>query len=126
MIYTSVCRAIRNMVRDDPDKGIKPVLRVEKCITSNKPRIFSLKIRIDRNRTGTFESWGNIWYYFIYPLEETILEDDIVESLEEFWCEYCKKQIECKFFEEHLSEFHDMNLENYMKLFGKCIELSKT
>lgn len=113
-IYQSVCRAIRNLARDEPEKGIKPVFRVEKTPTGFTQK-WSYSFRVDRNRRATIEDRYPIWVQWILPMDLELFEYE--EELQPFWCNWCKKDVKTTSFEEHLEKYHNMNLEKYRKTF---------
>ena len=117
-IRIKVCRTIRNLARDEPEKGIKPVIKVEKLINDGRNRKQSCSYRVDRNRRITVEDWFPIWQNWIVLIDkDPLVEYAEDEILQDFRCEYCKKLITATSLENHLEEEHRINLKQYQKLF---------
>jgi hypothetical protein len=74
LIYIKVCRVIRNLARDELDKGIKPIIRVgrSKGIDLKK---WTHTYRVGHRRKITEEFYGSKWFQYIYPADFKLSEE---------------------------------------------------
>ena len=75
-IYIKVCRAIRNLARDEPDKGIKPIIKVKRQKWFGR-RKQTYTYHVGYRRKVTEEHYGCIWFQYIYPVDFELPEENL-------------------------------------------------
>ncbi|KYK23075.1 hypothetical protein AYK25_06850 [Thermoplasmatales archaeon SM1-50] len=74
-IHIQVCRAIRNLARDEPDKGIKPIIKVKRKVCFGQ-RKETFSYRLGYRKKTKKEHYYSIWFQYIYPVDFELSEEE--------------------------------------------------